>query len=130
VHAAAFETPWSTAEFLNLLAGPGVFALMASEDDTPLAFVLARVAADESEILTLAARPESRRRGLARALVNGAGEAARAAGARAMILEVAEDNAAALALYAALGFETVGRRAAYYADAGGRVDARVLRREL
>jgi ribosomal-protein-alanine N-acetyltransferase len=44
-----------------------------------------------------------------------------------MVLEVAEGNAAARALYAAGAFRPVGRRSRYYPDGG---DALVLRREL
>jgi ribosomal-protein-alanine N-acetyltransferase len=43
-------------------------------------------------------------------------EAAAAAGAARMLLEVAEDNAAARALYAAAGFAPAGRRPRYYPD--------------
>jgi ribosomal protein S18 acetylase RimI-like enzyme len=43
-----------------------------------------------------------------------------------MHLEVAEDNAAARALYAKLGFTQAGRRAGYYVTTGGAKDAIVL----
>ena len=48
------------------------------------------------------------------------------AGAQSLWLEVAQDNAAALALYAAVGFEVIGRRPAYYRRAKGAVDALTL----
>jgi ribosomal-protein-alanine N-acetyltransferase len=57
-------------------------------------------------------------------------EAARR-GARRIYLEVAEDNAAARALYAAEGFEPIGRRRGYYARREGpAVDAITMRREV
>ena len=40
---------------------------------------------------------------------------AAARGCESLFLEVAADNDAAIALYSALDFETVGRRASYYA---------------
>ena len=49
LHALAFERPWDAAALRSLLAGPGVFAFAASSG-----FVLARAAAGEAEILTLA----------------------------------------------------------------------------
>jgi ribosomal-protein-alanine N-acetyltransferase len=52
---------------------------------------------------------------------------ARRRGARALFLEVADDNTAARRLYAARGFVQVGRRANYYRRAAGLVDALVLR---
>jgi len=93
-------------------------------------FILCRVMAGEAEILTLAVRPRSRRRGIARSLVETAlALAAQTAGA--MLLEVADDNPGALALYARIGFKTVGRRAGYYARSGvASVDAVVMRRAL
>lgn len=52
------------------------------------------------------------------------------AGAEACFLEVAADNAAALALYKAAGFQTAGLRPRYYKRAGGEIDALVMRRDL
>ncbi|MEI6984946.1 MAG: GNAT family N-acetyltransferase [Rhodospirillaceae bacterium] len=93
-------------------------------------FILCRAAGDEAEILTLAVLPEKRRRGLGyRLLADGlAGAAAR--GARTMFLEVAEDNIAALALYAGAGFIPVGRRPGYYISAGRSIAATVMARSL
>jgi ribosomal-protein-alanine N-acetyltransferase len=48
-------------------------------------------------------------------------------GAGTLFLEVAGDNAAALALYAAAGFEAIGLRKGYYATGA---DAVVMRRTL
>jgi ribosomal-protein-alanine N-acetyltransferase len=53
-------------------------------------------------------------------------EAAAARGAVAMLLEVAEGNGGARALYAGLGFGAVGRRPRYY----GAEDALILRAAL
>ncbi len=88
--------------------------------------MLARAAADEAEILTLAVRPEARGKGLGRALLQAAINQARTLGAATMFLEVGADNPHALALYAGLGFAKVGARKAYY---DGR-DALVLRLPL
>jgi ribosomal-protein-alanine N-acetyltransferase len=93
--------------------------------------VLVRLAADEAEILTLAVAPEARRRGRARALLKAAQAHAAAGGARRLVLEVAEDNAPARALYAAAGFGPVGRRRGYYdRAAGAAADALVLAKDL
>lgn len=130
VHAQAFETPWSADAIAEVLAGPGAFALAVGEPGPVVGFVLCRRIADEAEILTLAVRPADRRRGLADLLLNKAMALAAFAGAQAMFLEVAEDNLAALALYAGAGFVDVGRRTAYYARPAGAVAARVMRRDL
>ena len=77
--------------------------------------ILARVAADEAEVLTLAVVGAARRAGVGRRLLAAAmGEAARR-GAASMFLEVGERNGAALGLYAGAGFVAVGRRERYYA---------------
>ncbi|WP_200306808.1 GNAT family N-acetyltransferase, partial [Paracraurococcus ruber] len=89
--------------------------------------VLARAAAGEAEILTLAVAPAARRQGLGARLMASALAGAAARGAAAMFLEVAAGNAAARALYAGLGFAEVGRRRRYYADGA---DALVLRRDI
>jgi ribosomal-protein-alanine N-acetyltransferase len=125
IHAVAFapEVGWPEAALVTLLELPGVFGVLAGSDG----FVLARVVADEAEILTFAVRPERRRRGLGGRLLAAAEAAAAAAGAASMFLEVGEANRAARCLYAAAGYQPVGRRRAYYADGG---DALVLRRAL
>lgn len=129
-HAGGFDRPWSVSEFESLLASPGVFAMLARSGAAVAGFVLCRIAADEAEVLTLVTAPALRRRGIAAALLEAATSVARARGAAFLFLEVAEDNLAARALYAAAGWGCVGRRAGYYARGGGAVEALVLRRDL
>jgi ribosomal-protein-alanine N-acetyltransferase len=132
VHAGAFDTPWSEADITSLLTSTGGFGLLARDAaGTATGFILARAIAGEAEILTLAVDPACRRTGIAAALLAGSVGLARAAGAMTMFLEVAEDNAAALALYATAGFSLAGRRRGYYRRSGGvRIDAQVLRLDL
>lgn len=121
LHAASFPDPWDAKAITDLLATPGTFAFHA-----PDGFVMARVAAGEAEILTLAVAPHARGKGLGRALLQAAINQARVDGATTMFLEVGADNPAARALYASLGFTKVGDRKGYYQ---GR-DALVLRLPL
>lgn len=125
LHADAFppEERWGAEAIAMMLGLPGGYGAWVPD----AGFVLARVAGGEAEILTLAVVPAARRRGLGLALMRAAMEAAAAAGAAAMFLEVAEANAPARALYGGLGFAAVGRRRRYYPDGG---DALVLRRNL
>lgn len=122
IHAEAFDAPWDAAAFRELLGQPGVIAIAEVDG-----FILIRVVADEAEILTLAVRPAARRQGIAARLTAQAAAAAQSFGATRLFLEVAEDNAPARALYAALGFQPAGRRRGYYArkDAPA-VDALIL----
>lgn len=126
LHAQCFTTPrpWSAREFTSILSHAFLI-------ETPHAFLIGRVIADEAELLTLAVAPHARRTGTGMGLV--ADFLGRAAGAGAVdaFLEVAQDNAAARALYAQAGFLEAGRRKAYYtAPDGTKSDALVLRCEV
>lgn len=132
LHDRAFDRPWTAEEFESLLKSPGVFAVLGEADDPAQArgFILCRAIAGEAEILTIAVDPAARRRGWGAALVEMAAGIAVEAGSEAMFLEVATDNAAAIALYAATGFARVGLRKGYYPHAEGARDALVMRRAL
>jgi ribosomal-protein-alanine N-acetyltransferase len=132
-HARGFKEAWSAEDIAAILSTPGGYAIAAREEGEPAArgFILARANAGEAEILTLAVDPVHRRRGLGRALVDAALAAAITANAEAVFLEVAADNAAAIGLYEAAGFERVGTRRGYYARPGQiPIDALVLRHTL
>lgn len=127
-HAAAFtrSRPWSEAEFADLLRHPACF--VAGNGDC---FALARVVADEAELLTIATLPGRQRRGLARARMAEWQAIARARGAARGFLEVAADNGCAIALYQSCGYETSARRPGYYARSGATpVDALLMARDL
>jgi ribosomal-protein-alanine N-acetyltransferase len=126
IHAACFPDPWGAKALADLLATPGTFMLAEA-----VGFVMARTAAGEAEILTLAVSPPARRRGLAASLVREAASHAQQAGAETLFLEVAAGNDAARALYTSLGFAEAGLRRAYY-TVGRDVpeDALVLRANL
>lgn len=135
VHAEDFARPWSGDEFAALIEQDTVFGYAAREVGRPEAglagFVLARVAADEAEILTVAVARAHRRAGLGRALMDAVLRELHAERAESLFLEVDEANLPALALYRRLGFEQVGRRPGYYEHAGGpRTGALVMRRAL
>jgi ribosomal-protein-alanine N-acetyltransferase len=122
LHAACFAQAWDARAMRELLESPGILAFLAH-----WGFVMARVAADEAEILSVGVAPEARRAGRGAALVMQAADAARASGARTMFLEVATANDAARALYGSLGFREAGRRKHYY---GVGEDALILRADL
>jgi Fur family ferric uptake transcriptional regulator len=128
LHRLCFEDPWDAQAIARLAGGSG-FALV--HGSPPDAFILARVAAGEAEILTIATRPDMRRSGIARALMHEVARTAAQRGAHVLFLEVDAQNAAAIALYDSLGFARVGERKAYYRAANGqRRDALVLKRDL
>ena len=110
----------------SLLAGPGIIAVGDSNS-----FCLIRTVLDEAEVLTIATDPAQRRKGLARNVLQSAEELATARGAKEIFLEVAEDNLAAISLYASFNYRQIGRRAGYYLpkDAAP-IAALVLRKSL
>lgn len=125
IHAACFSAreAWGPDAIGLQLAMPGAFGFVAGS----AGMILARVAADEAEVLTLAVLPDARRQGAGEALLGAVMAEARRRGAAAITLEVAVDNIAARVLYERAGFAEVGRRPRYYADGA---DALVLQAAL
>jgi ribosomal-protein-alanine N-acetyltransferase len=135
LHGRCFPIGWPQTTFADLLSLPGSFGLLATVLDNgaaqPVGFALARVAADEAELLSIGVVPEAQRRGIARRLIAACVERVASAGATALFLEVGETNASARALYDGLGFQVVGRRPGYYRQPdGSHEDAVVMRRDL
>jgi ribosomal-protein-alanine N-acetyltransferase len=128
LHAACFTEAWDEAAMAGLLEAPSTAAALAGCGDTKVGVILWRIAADEAEVLTIGVVADARRRGVGLQLMAAAMAHATARGARRFLLEVAEDNVAALALYRRLGFAVVGCRPKYYQTAG--VDALILARDL
>ena len=134
LHREDFVRPWSGDEFASLLDQPTVFGFMARETghrrEAPAGFVLARLAAGEGEILTLAVSRAHRRQGIGWRLMTAVLGELHGHRAEALFLEVDERNVPAIALYRRLGFRQVGRRPAYYRAPEGTGGALVMRRDL
>ena len=136
LHGLRFPSPWGQGEFASLLSQDSVFGFVARQTNAwvgqPLGgFVLAREAAGEGEILTIAVSEKVARSGLGWRLMQAALKAAHLRGGESMFLEVDSANTPAIGLYTKLGFEKVGERPAYYAAADGtRSTALVMRCNL
>jgi ribosomal-protein-alanine N-acetyltransferase len=133
LHSDRFRRAWSADEIHALLVQKPVYGFVARRTDTAGAlggFVLARMAAAEAEILTIAVRLRHERKALGWRLMRAAIREAHDRGTEEMFLEVDETNAAALGLYRTLGFRKVGERKAYYDAASGKSAALVLRLDL
>jgi ribosomal-protein-alanine N-acetyltransferase len=129
LHARAFAGQgrgWSAAEFRALRERTSVLAVCR-----PRGFALGQLSGDEAEILTIATDPDHRRTGIGCALLAGLEDAVQGRGAARIVLEVAETNGAARALYDSAGYRRVARRPRYYElPNGGRADALVLEKHL
>lgn len=135
IHREDFSRPWSGGEFVSLLAQEPVFGFAAwqigNRKAGPAGFVLARLAAGEAEILTIAVARAHRRAGLGRDLMEAVLRTLHAERAETLFLEVDEINAPAIALYRRLGFREVARRPAYYdRHDAPKTAALVMRRDL
>ena len=140
LHSSAFPLAgdqWSAGEFTGLLLQPGVFGhrairggAMGLAKPEPRGFVLAREAAGEAEVLTIAVHPSWQGRGIGRALMDALLRDLYARRAEALFLEVDEGNRGALTLYGRLGFREVGRRESYYAGGAHGSAALTMRLDL
>jgi ribosomal-protein-alanine N-acetyltransferase len=131
LHGASFHRGWSDGDIENMLLDRAVLAHRATLGRSLIGFILSRVIVDEAEILSVAVDASRRGKGLARRLLDLHLRRLAGLGARAVFLEVGEDNVPARRLYARAGFREVGRRDAYYRDDAGKTTAAlVLRRDL
>jgi len=121
LHARCFYDAWGVSMLRQVLAMPGAFGLVArwGGHGAMIGFALARVVADECELLSLGVAPDHRDRGVGRILMEATMARAVRMGARQFFLEVAEDNEPGLRLYRRFGLVPVGRRPDYYENADG-----------
>ena len=126
LHSAAFskDRAWSADEFRTLIDSPYCHLSTA-----PKGFALWRAVAGEAELLTIATHPDHQRQGIATKLMYQWMRSAQDHAGTAF-LEVAADNAGAIALYGDFGFETIARRPDYYARTNTPVDALVMQAPL
>jgi len=133
IHAASFAHSWSSDEFEALLSSKTVIGGAAVDPATNdlRGFALARVAADEAEILTIAVHGAFRNRGIGRLLLTDSLSRLAAAHVQSLFLEVERANLPAIALYKRMGFREVGQRRGYYQKPdGSTATALVLRKDL
>jgi ribosomal-protein-alanine N-acetyltransferase len=129
LHTSLFERGWDIDGVRRLLEHPACLAYVAVDatDNTVLGYIVAHLAAGEGEILSLGVNKGRHRQGMGRRLAQTLIDTAKRKDIQRLFLDVAESNAAALALYAQLGFTQIGRRKAYYLHADGtREDALLM----
>ena len=127
-HKAAFtqSRPWSETEFSDLLANKFTFAVGNAR-----CFALVQVIAGEAELLTIATHPDHQRQGLATGVMAAWHMQAIQQNAERAFLDVAADNASAIALYRKCGYAPHGRRPGYYKrTATETIDAILMQRPL
>lgn len=141
VMAAAFDPTygeaWTRRQVEDaLMIGNCHYRLIDAEGREPApgmpaaGFFLSRTGFDEEELLLFAVDPAFRRRGLGQALLRQLVEAARARGARRLLLEMRRGNPAE-SLYRSFGFQPIGERPNYYRTREGQtIDAITFARDM
>jgi ribosomal-protein-alanine N-acetyltransferase len=116
IEQASFTNPWTREMYLNELDNEGVSYIYAARDETGRAvgFCSFWRIFDEVHINNLAVSPESRRGGVATALLNRVLEEGARLGATRATLEVRRSNEAARRLYERFHFAEAGVRHGYY----------------
>lgn len=84
----------------------------------PLGCVVRWVIVDEVQVLNVVVHPVARRRGVGQALMRTVLDEAKELGLCQIVLEVRQDNVAAIKLYEALRFVATGVRQSYYVRSG------------
>lgn len=100
------DEAWSAQQVVDELSGPGRRAWVTAD---LTGYVITMTIADLTDLQRIAVHPDRQRQGLAGVLLDRA-----LADVDRMLLEVAEDNHAALAFYRRHGFEEIDRRPRYY----------------
>ena len=108
--------PWSAGVWREELSSAFSLYMVLEENGAVSGHIGVKLVYDEAHIMTLAVRPERRRRGFARTLVQAAINDPASAGVRRVYLEVRPSNLAARGLYRSLGFVETGVRPDYYGD--------------
>jgi ribosomal-protein-alanine N-acetyltransferase len=116
IERRAFPTPWSLSMFVLELSKPSGICLTAIRDREMDGYLICARYDQAYHLMNIAVEPARRRRGIARALIDGMIE--RAGVDANYTLEVRVSNTGAIALYETYGFRAVGTRRRYYADTG------------
>ena len=125
IEIACFGTgAWRASLLEKALEDPNQDVLLTTGGH---AYGVVRVSHDTADLDRIAALPQVRRRGVGRRLLGNLIDHAVNRGADRMLLEVAADNAGAVALYQSAGFVEIHRRDRYYP---GGVEALVMERRL
>lgn len=122
-----FSLPWSAKSFADSLSRKDTIFLVCVEnggnhdgqsaDDSVsqiTGYMGLYLSFDEASVTNVAVSPACRKKGYGKALVVASKEAAKAAGAESIFLEVRVSNEPAISLYKKLGFEKLGIRKKFY----------------
>ena len=122
-----FSCPWSEKSVASELNNPLSCWLVAMDGNVVAGYIGSQSVMGEADMMNVAVRPDHRRQGIAKMLVEGLVQELIKREVYSLTLEVRASNDPAIRLYEQLGFRQVGRRPNYYRDP--REDALILRKE-
>jgi len=127
LEAICFADPWNADSVASELTNPLSYWLVAVEEERVVGYVGSQTVLGGAGVMNVAVDPARRGCGIGRMLMDGLQTALKARSVYSLTLEVRPSNAAAIALYASLGYTQVGRRSNYYHKP--KEDALILRKE-
>ncbi|MBR1730836.1 MAG: ribosomal protein S18-alanine N-acetyltransferase [Ruminococcus sp.] len=113
IERECFAHPWSENSIKETFMNKSDHFYAAEADGKIVGYIGVSIAADEGYILNVATKPDCRRRGAAKALLNYIINVYEKK-LSFLTLEVRPSNIAAIKLYESFGFEKVGERKNYY----------------
>lgn len=128
IEAAAFQRPWCSDTFADILRRPEADLLVAAEGDAVVGYAVLVRTTGEAELANLAVSPMHRKQGVGEALLTHAAGTLVELGVRHLYLAVRASNVGAISLYERFGFRGIGVHRSYYRDPAE--DARVLALDL
>ena len=120
------QRAWSEAEFSAMLSANNALSVTCDAG-----FAVGQVIMDEAELFLIITTPEHRKQGVGRRILATFEQQAFQNAVRRIILEVADTNTAARALYSANGYQQIAVRKNYYIfPDGSHADAIIMEKHL
>ncbi|WP_227507107.1 ribosomal protein S18-alanine N-acetyltransferase [Moraxella canis] len=129
------DDPWSATAIQEVLSqfGAGLLINIEGEPNTDLSsavikgYCIYQIIFEDSELHRIGTHPNFRRQGIARQLLDELIYQVRQAHCQQLLLEVRDDNTAAIKLYHQVGLEPFGVRKNYYTSGETICDALIMR---
>lgn len=137
IHEECFPRYWNRDAFTDFFAVSGTLAFLVEERDmlgkekNPVAMVIYRTAFEQADIITIAVRPNWRRKNISRFMMEKVLSDCKQKEVKKIFLDVEEGNIPAIKLYESIGFKYISRRKLYYQQPNGTfTDALVMEKKL
>jgi len=124
IERASYPTPWSRSMFASELAKPSSICVGALREGRLVGYMVISRYVDAWHVMNIAVAPDSRRDGIATALLEHLFTVTAGQERRGYTLEVRVSNKGAIRLYERIGFRQRGVRRGYYTD--NREDALIM----